>query len=305
MIPGVIRNPKSHGNRQTGPLGAGDGACLFAEPSTPDDLAETLRRYAKAGVELLVIDGGDGTVREVLTAMPAAFGDSQPVVAVLPSGKTNMLALDLGAARDWSLQDALTKAGAAEPALKQRAPMLISWPEGGHPPLQGFILGAAAFVRATNMAQTVHAWGAFHNVAVVVTLVGAVLRTLAGDEGHAWRGGVPMRVAADGEPGYVRSRFLFMATALKRMPFGLKPFGQPREGLKFLDIDAPPHRLHAAIPHILKGDADEKLAEGGYRRGDAEVLNLWIPEPFVVDGEIYPGGAVEVRLGEPITFLAP
>ncbi|MDG2523670.1 diacylglycerol kinase family protein [Caulobacter segnis] len=305
MIPGVIRNPKSHGNRGVGPLGAGDGACLFAEPSTPEDLAETLRRFAKAGVSLLVIDGGDGTVREVLTAMPEAFGKRQPLVAVLPSGKTNMLALDLEAPRDWSLQDALKKAEAKAPVTKQRSPMLITWPEGGHPPLQGFIMGAAAFVRATNMAQTVHAWGAFHNLAVAVTLMGAVFRTLTGDESYAWRGGVPMRVAADGEAGYVRSRFVFLATALKRMPFGLKPFGEPRYGLKYLDVDAPPNRLHKAIPKLLKGTGTEELAAAGYRRGDAEVLNLWIPEPFVVDGEIYPGGAVEIRLAAPVTFLAP
>src|SRR3546814_18768147 len=53
---------------------------------------ETLERIAAEGVDLLVVDGGDGTVRDVISAAPAAFGDRMPRMAILPSGQTNALA---------------------------------------------------------------------------------------------------------------------------------------------------------------------------------------------------------------------
>ena len=52
--------------------------------------------------KVLAINGGDGTVQAVLTEIHngAHFGDEPPPVAVLPSGKTNLIALDLGARGD-------------------------------------------------------------------------------------------------------------------------------------------------------------------------------------------------------------
>jgi diacylglycerol kinase (ATP) len=37
---------------------------------------------------------------------------------------------------------------------------------------------------------------------------------------------VPARLAIDGEDQPRRERFAIVATALKRLPFGLKPFGR-------------------------------------------------------------------------------
>ena len=49
--------------------------------------------------KVLVINGGDGTVQAALTELynGGHFGD-RPPVAVLPSGKTNLIALDLARA---------------------------------------------------------------------------------------------------------------------------------------------------------------------------------------------------------------
>src|SRR5688500_20064039 len=52
--------------------------------------------------DVLVINGGDGTVQATLTEMfnGKPFGDVPPPVAVLPNGKTNLIAQDLGADGD-------------------------------------------------------------------------------------------------------------------------------------------------------------------------------------------------------------
>jgi diacylglycerol kinase (ATP) len=300
MRVGVVHNPRSHGNR--GGRGKAVDGVLWAQPATAKALAETLAQFAAARIELLVVDGGDGTVRDVLSALPAAFGAAPPLLAVLPSGKTNMLAIDLGAPKDWRLEDAMN--AAARNAPKVRAPLEVRWRDEARTPLHGFFFGVGGFVRATQMAQTVHRWGAFHNLAVAVTLAGAVWQTLAGGADNPWRRGVELSADADGEPLPAGRRFVFMATGLKRLPFGVRPFGPVREGLKHLDVDAPPRGLFAALPMVLSGRAGERLERGGYRRGEARTLTLSTPESFVFDGEIYPGGDITVSLGPPLRFVA-
>ena len=62
---GVVHNPRSHAYRQQA-AGTRPEGVLWVEPATPQALAEDMRRFAADGVGLVVIDGGDGTVREVI-----------------------------------------------------------------------------------------------------------------------------------------------------------------------------------------------------------------------------------------------
>ncbi|MGN6497543.1 MAG: diacylglycerol/lipid kinase family protein, partial [Tsuneonella sp.] len=103
---GVIHNPRSHRNKGLDGQVADRPGVLFALPEERGDLPGVLARYAAAGIDLLVINGGDGTVRDVLTAAVPVFGESWPAIAVLPMGKTNALNVDLGAPRDWTLAGA-------------------------------------------------------------------------------------------------------------------------------------------------------------------------------------------------------
>lgn len=298
---GVVRNRRSHANR--GQASEPPEGLRWAEPETPQALVLDMKRFAAAGVDLVVIDGGDGTVREVLSALPEAYGDRPPVLAVLASGKTNVLALDLGAGRDWTLAEVLRRAATDAPRLKSRAPLEVSW--SGQPPVRGFILGLGAFTRATQMSKAVHRMGAYQSLSVALTLAGAALGTFFGHRTSPWRQGVEASVAVDGAAQPPGRRFVVIATALKRLPFGLKPFGLPREGMKVLDVDAPPRGLLAALPRVLGGRSDLWLAARGYRRRSAERLDLHTEECVVIDGEVFPGGAISVRLGPPLRFLVP
>ena len=306
MRAGLIHNPNSHANRRAGgPPSAASAAMLFAEPATPQALAAELNRFAAAGVDLLVIDGGDGTVREVLTALPEAFGEHPPQLAVLPSGKTNILALDLGAKPGWGLETALANAARPGAEPKIRMPLEVSWNDDCRPPLRGFVFGTGAFVRATRLSRAVNRMGAFHSASVALTLAGAVMGTVAGGRRDQWRQGADLTLDLDGGPRLEGARFLMMATTLKRLPFGLRPFGPPREEMKVLDVDAPPHRLLAALPALLAGRDAPWLMQSGYRRSEAEVLNLTLADDVVLDGEIYPGGALTIRRGPALRFVAP
>ena len=65
-------------------------------------IGEAMRTIAQVRPKVLVINGGDGTVQAALTELynGGHFGAERPPVAVLPSGKTNLIALDLGARGD-------------------------------------------------------------------------------------------------------------------------------------------------------------------------------------------------------------
>ena len=299
---GVVRNPKSHGNRANPPGPTPEGVRLV-EPFGRDALRAELETFARDGLDLLIIDGGDGTVRDVISLLPHTFGEDLPLLAVLPSGKTNVLAIDLGTPNDWRLEEALLAARRAEPRVKSRPPLRVSWADDHRPCLQGFFFGVGAPVKATNLSQTVHKVGFFHNLAVAVTIMAATLGALFGGARDEWREGVPAQLALNGQTQPGGERFAVVATALKRLPFGLKPFGAPREGLKLLDVDAPPRRLWKALPMVLSGKAEPKLESMGYRRRDPDVVSLGGGAPFVLDGEVFEGGELTIGLGPALRFL--
>jgi hypothetical protein len=295
MRVGLIRNPKSHrnlGRARAQPLPAG---VMGAEPDSQDDLREALAAFAEAQVEVLAVEGGDGTVRDVLSVLPEVFA-AQPTLAIYPLGKTNVLARDLGAPPRLPA----LAAGIARPAL--RHPLEIRWPGGEHRPVRGFILGAGAYRRATELSRRVNRVGVFQTAAVGVTLAMALDKALTGPIDNPWRAGEAIEVAVEDAPPRPGPRFLLLASTLETLPLGVRPFGRSGEGVRWLDIEAPARRLSAMLLPVLKGRDDPRLEPLGYRRGAAARLGLAFSQPFIVDGELFPAGRVEVSLGAPIRF---
>lgn len=297
---GLIWNQHSHRNRGAGRDPLPDGV-LDVVPEDESQLFSELRRFKAAGVELLVIDGGDGTVREVLTRLPEAWGGSTPRLAVLPSGKTNALALDLGVPLGTTFEQML--AAAAVDRTKRRTCLEVLRPGQTLPERRGFLFGTGAFVRATELAQRNHGLGLFDNAAIGVTLAGATVRTLLGGPNDPWRRGEAVKLSTSGRG--LQAMFVIMASTLKRFPLGLRPYGEPREGLKVLSAAAPPKRLLRALRLILPGRDAPWLEAAGYRRHDVDRFDLDLPGAFVLDGEIFEGGDLSVRQGPQLEFVIP
>ncbi len=306
---GIICNPKSHRNRSsvesTKPFVS--GTVLAATPLTQAELAEVLADFKRLNIELLVIDGGDGTIRDVLTCGATIWTDAWPEVAIVPSGKTNALALDLGIPDDWSLGRALT--AARDGHVIARSPIEVV--RAGATPLRGFLFGAGAFVSATALAQRTHRAGAFKGVAVGLATGWAILQTLVGRASSEWRRGERMHVryadaAEAGEQADTDvARYILLASTLVRMPVGVRPFGRPREGMKTLLVDSPPRRLALAAPLIVGGSSAAWLDRAGYHHIDTPSFDLTIAAGFILDGEVYPGGDLTVRQAPAIRFVVP
>src|SRR3954454_5331672 len=102
----LLSNPTASGNRALLPdiraYCALQRDIFHYEVERLDQVGIALRRIARVKPRVLVINGGDGTVQAALTEIynGGHFGDDPPPVAVLPNGKTNLIAMDLGADGD-------------------------------------------------------------------------------------------------------------------------------------------------------------------------------------------------------------
>ena len=299
---GVIHNARARLNAVRHLPPEVDG-CEHVTPQSHDELEEALARFAATGINALVIDGGDGTVRDIISAAARHFTGVFPRMAIIPSGKTNALALDLGIPQHWTVADAVEAIQLG--GVKERAPIEISRPGDRDASLRGFIFGAGAFVRATGLAQTTHRFGAFNGLAVALSIIGAVGQTVFGGRDNSWRQGERMRVAVAGDEVVDRAQYMLLGSTLAHMPLGIKPFGRLRGGLKLLRIDAQPKRILAALPSILRGQYDAWLGDLGYHRTDAERIDLTLASGFILDGETFAGGNLTLRQGAPMRFVVP
>lgn len=308
---GVIYNPRSHRN-----LGADFdcGLCPhvhIAQPRERGQLPEALAEFAAKGIDLLVINGGDGTVRDVLTCGQSIFGDDWPAIAVLPKGKTNALTVDLGVPEDWGLQDAIDALDHGSRVY--RRPMQVAHASEPGKRVAGFILGAGAFTLATGAGQSAHKLGAFDSMVVAVTSLWALLQSLFATRGNPWRKGARMRIglgAADapmahsghGDP---ERRQLLFASTLERLPAGINPFGALKSGLKLVVLDQLSRRTTALIPVVLLGRYTGSLRERGIHQITATQFNLSIDDQFILDGEAFPPGDYRIDQGPELAFIAP
>src|SRR6476660_9047327 len=102
----LLSNPRSTGNIAQLPrireYCADHPDVFHYEVEDASQIGEAMRSIARVQPRVLAINGGDGTVQAALTELTNGghFGASPPPVAVLPSGKTNLIALDLGARGD-------------------------------------------------------------------------------------------------------------------------------------------------------------------------------------------------------------
>lgn len=302
----VISNPRSHRNKRR-PLRVPSGVGV-EEPRTRSELRQTLVSLARDGIDLLIVAGGDGTVRDVLTYGVDVWGENPPAIGVLPCGKTNALAIDLGVPDQWGVTELVNSW--REGCLLSRPPIEIVR-TGEDRPVLGFLFGAGAFVDATDMAQATHQFGAVNNLAVALSTLGAVTSTIVGGDNSPWRQGKHMAIrfgkGARARHGAVLDsegrRFIMLASTMERLPMGLGVFGERRPGLKTLVVDAPPRRFLRNFIRVARGRDWPRMERDGIHRIDATEISVDLEGGFVLDGERFPAGSYVMCEGAPISFV--
>ena len=306
---GVIFNPRSHRNRQAVAAAHALPNVIVASPAKRGELRGVLAGFAEQGVECIAISGGDGTVRDVLTAGMPVFGDRWPPLAVIPAGKTNALNVDLGAPKHWTLAEAV--AALRDGRRIVRRPLVVR-ERDGEGELVGFVFGAGLFTVAVHAGQDAHRLGAFDSVAVIGTAIWGIVQLVLASDRNPWRRGAPMTVrvgqerrllphAPEGDP---ERRVFLLAAAIEGFPMGLKPFGD-RTGLKLAGMDHPTRRLMARIPQAAFGWERPWLEEAGMHRCSTDRIEVELGGGFILDGEAFPPGNYVITEGPPLSFVVP
>lgn len=304
---GVVANARSWRNRDEADRAKPAADFLHAIPETLDDYPRVLREFADAGVDVLAVDGGDGTLRDVLSALPGAYGERLPAIALMPSGKTNVAALDVGHVGRGA--GALARlAGRVTAGLpletKTRRPIIVTtdgWTRAG------FVFGLGAYERATRLVnERVHSRGFAQKLGVAMGVVGSVAAAFGKDK-EVWQAGVPMSISVDGGEERSSASFVLLGTSLDRLILGLWPFWGAGEGaIRMTEIAAPPQRLASGLASIAMRRKPGFADEAGYRSFRAERVSLTLTEPFIFDGDTFAPGAdgrVELVAGPPIRFV--
>lgn len=290
---------------------------VHVETSSASVVGEALGELAAAKVELMLLNGGDGTLQHVLTELladptPEGPGRWLPLVAPLRGGRTNMAALDLGGSRDpvrglHRVVDAVRRGRLAERV--QRRHVLRLELGDGEAPRYGTFFGAGMLHRAielthrtfpTGRAQGVLGGGLVTGLLVGRAALGQIGGVLAPDK---------MQVALDHEPLEPRENLLAMATTLDRLFLRMRPFwGQEPAPLRVTFIAKGAPGIWAAAPGILRGrPAPRRVPEAlGYVSRNVHEAALRLDCGLTLDGELFeprPGRAVKIGTDPRVRFV--
>ena len=260
---GMLNNPLSGGNRnglqkiRDAAFAEGSGV-LQREIQTPSDVATTLADFARQEVNVLVVNGGDGTVQAALTAIfHKKLFETNPLLAVLRSaGTTSMIAGDIGlkGSRESALGRLFkwTRTRDSNAAVMQRSVLRVQVPSEKKP-VYGMFFGAGAIFQASHFChQKIHARGVRGEKAAGAALARFLLAVLLKDRKVI--SAVPITTRVDQKPAEQQDYLLVFITTLQRLFLGLRPYWGSEPGpLHYTAVGASPRHFLRSIPSLMRG----------------------------------------------------
>ena len=279
-------------------------------------VSEALREMRADPPDLLVVNGGDGTVAAVLTALLLERPFPRlPLLALLRGGTTNMTAGDVGASEALlpSLRRLLDPSGELEGTVVERPVLRVDVsPEG--PTQFGMFFGTGAIVRGIEFChRRVHSRGLRDSLAPALCTLRVLWAMARGDERYA----APRPTTVTGRVGEGRAGggeeeqdyLLVLASSLERLFAGLRPYWGDADGAFYHSrLRARPGHALRTLPPLFWGRAGRFATPGhGYYSGKLDSLSLEMDGPVTVDGEVYQAsrraGPVRVSVGGRVGFL--
>ncbi len=305
----LISNPMSHLNRRglaDIEAAAARGGVAHRRLDAMADLPAALHELAGEDIGLLVVNGGDGTLQAVLTALleDRPF-EKLPLLAVLPRGRTNMSAFDIG----LTGRPAHALARLAEqwpgPGLSQsvvsRAVLRLE-NIAGSPVQRAMFFGAGGICNAIDYCRTrVHSWGFKADWASGLTLVGLLASwLLRGGESEVVRP-ERMEVRLDNGSQNPEALLLALATTLDKLVMRSQPFWhQDGAPVRYTAIRYPPDRLLRHARRVLYGGNERDLPADCYTSRGAHRVELRYAGRFTLDGQMF-----ETAPERPLVITAP
>lgn len=314
----LLSNPRSTGNRALLPrvreYCAAHADIFHYEVEDVGQIGEAIRTIAMVGPRVVAINGGDGTVQAALTELYSGghFGGTPPPVAVLPNGKTNLIALDLGADGDpiKALERVveLVSGGRIEDHVIER--QLIALDSGGNRPVLGMFLGGAYL--ADVMLYCRHRIyplglpnGVSHLLAAILGLLAMVLGIGGGRLPPKPR---PMTVSLVRQ-GELKGKFaLLIVTTLEKLLLSIRT--SDRHGtnghMKLLAVDRSFGALVRMLGATWRGTLGQSQLEGVHFQQGDEIRIEGERSSVILDGEIFEANRdrpIILTSTQPVPFL--
>jgi hypothetical protein len=280
-------------------------------------IACAMKTIARVRPKVLVINGGDGTVQAALTEIHHGghFGPNPPPVAVLPNGKTNLIAHDLGAVGDplEALERVLALVRTdMVPHIVSRE--LISLTGGGGEdgarPVLGMFLGGAGladtilYCRHKIYPLGLPNWAA-HGLTLLLGLVSVIVGRSSRLLPAKW---APIKVTVT-KSGEMQGRFaLVMVTTLERLLLNgsMSGTGRSAGAMQLLVIERNLLSILGALAAGILGRLGRHRMRGVHiERGD-EIRIEGHRSNVILDGEMFQahsGRPIVLRPTAPVPFL--
>jgi diacylglycerol kinase family enzyme len=312
----LLSNPRSTGNRALLPrvrdYCATHPDVFHYEVEHVSQIAAAMCTIARIRPKVLVINGGDGTVQAALTELHGGrhFGDTPPPVAVLPNGKTNLIALDLGAQGDplHALERVveLAKADLAPHIVERELIALTSGANETRPVLGMFLGGAGLADSILYCRHKLYPLGLPNGLCHFLTALAVLFASLSGIRAAFLPPRpAPVRISLVRD-GQLSGRFsLLIVTTLEKLLLGGRT--QPGQGrMKLMAVDQSPWALLRMIRETLLGRfgrqrvAGVHMEQGDVIRIEGERSNV------ILDGELFLADRdhpIVLRTTPPVPFL--
>ena len=292
---GVLINPLSGGNLNG--LGSirnlidDNPQVIYHDVQTPQDVLEALLDFARRDVNLLAVNGGDGTVQAVLTNLflHQPFS-TMPLLAILQSGTTSMTARDVGfsGSRVRSLQKLFKWAttGDGEPKVIQRPVLQVQAP--GHQTYYGMFFGASAIYQGIEyFHRKVNTKGLRGELGPGITILRFLWSAFQRRSGFIPP--VPVSVVVDEKPPQKFDSFVVLVSTLERLFLGIHPYWGIESGpLHYTAVRAYPRHLLMALPALLRGcRSNFGTSENGFYSHNGHEIKLNLDSGFTLDGQLY------------------
>ena len=308
---GVLSNPLSRNNlKHLGELQKFLGEhqdVLHLQLTDFNSLPTVLRDFAEQAVDILVVNGGDGTVSAVLTELfeHRAFPEP-PLLAVLPGGTSNTIAGDVGLRGDpsRSLERLFVEvaSGTYANSVATRGLIRVHY-DATKSAVVGMFFGTAAICDAIVLRRRIfpQQWLP-DSIAGALTLIYVLANIIAGRGGKVLSS-QPIGIDVDQGKSAVSRYSLVMITTLRRVFLGSSPFwGGGDRTLKITSVRSPTTGLALHAYRLLYGRDKHKLPGATYQSANGDRIELQMACPFNLDGEFFqPSTDSSVTLTGPYT----
>ena len=312
----LLSNPKSTGNiaqlSRIRDYCADHPDIFHYEVERAEQIGDALRTIARVRPKILIINGGDGTVQAALTEIHNGghFGDEAPPVAVLPNGKTNLIALDLGAQGDpvQALERLVTLAQSdLSPHIVARELIALRCDPTSRPVIGMFLGGAGLADTMLYCRNKIYPLGLPNGVSHALTAVALLIRMFLRLQSRFLPPKpTPLEVSVRRD-GRISGRFALLAvTTLERMLLASEVKGTGTGRLKLLAVEERPVSLLKAFAASLAGKLGASSLQGVHFEESDEISIEGENTNLILDGEMFSaqiGHPIVLKPAQPLSFV--